>query len=104
MDNLERRNEAILWESPFSLNLTYIEPDIVYCVDVYNITCGKAHIVSDCDVINTSYTNQALQSGYIYEYTVTPRSNVEDAQNGTSTRILGGPTMPDKHDLFSLSS
>ena len=84
VDSLERQNETILWEASFSIYLI-----IVYCVDVYNITCGRAHIISDCDVTNTSYTNEALQSGYIYEYTVTPRSNVEGAHNGTSTNVTG---------------
>ena len=90
MKNLERRNDVILWDAPFSLNLTNVEPDIVYCVDVYNITCGgRELLISDCDVMETRYTSDVLQSGYIYEYTVTPRSNVEGAQNGTSKTVTG---------------
>ena len=89
MVNLERRNASIIWEAPFSLNLTNVEPDIVYCVEVYNITCGgRELLISDCDVMETSYTS-TLQPGYIYEYTVTPRSNVEGAQNGTSKNVTG---------------
>ena len=34
-------------------------------------------------------TNDALQLGYIYEYTVTSRSNVEGATNGTSVTVIG---------------
>ena len=91
MVNFKRRNTAVIvWEAPFSLNLTNIEPDIVYCVEVYNITCGgRDLLISDCDVMETSYTSDVLQSGYIYEYTVTPSSNVEGAQNGTSKTITG---------------
>ena len=91
VDGLERRHEAeIVWEAPFSLNLTNAEPDIVYCVEVYNITCGgRELLISDCDVMETSYTSDVLQPGYIYEYTVTPRSNVEGAQNGTSKNVTG---------------
>ena len=91
VDGLERINEAVIvWEAPFSLNLTNVEPDIVYCVEVYNITCGRRELlISDCDVMETSYTSDVLQPGYIYEYTVTPRSNVEGAQNGTSKTVTG---------------
>ena len=91
VDGLERRHEAeIVWAAPFSLNLTNVEPDIVYCVEVYNITCGgRELLISDCDVMETSYTSDVLQPGYIYEYTVTPRTNVEGAQNGTSKTITG---------------
>ena len=90
MVNLERKNTTISWEAPFSLNLTNVEPNIAYCVEVYNITCGgRELLISDCDVMETSYTSETLQPGYIYEYMVTPRSNVEGAQNGTSKTITG---------------
>ena len=108
MKNLERNETTISWDAPFSLgltnvdpdikiywdapfspNFTNVKPDIVYCVEVYDITCGRSHIISDCDVMETSFTSDALQSGYIYEYTVTPRSNVAGAQNGTSLTITG---------------
>ena len=77
----------IEWVAPFSLNLTNAEPDIVYCVEVYNITCGRSLVISDCNVLETSYSSDDLQPGYIYEYTVTPRSNVEGAQNGASLLV-----------------
>ena len=90
MKNLERRNDVILWDAPFSLNLTNVEPDIVYCVDVYNITCGgRELLISDCEIMETSYTSDVFQPGYIYEYMVTPRSNVEGAQNGIRKNITG---------------
>ena len=89
VDNLSRDHDTIMWEAPFSLNLTNVDPDIVYCVEVYNITCGRSFLISECDVMETSYTNDALLPGYIYEYTVTPRSNVEGASNGTSQNASG---------------
>ena len=42
---------TLMWESLFSLNLTTAEPDIVYCMDVYDITSGRTarnHLISDC--------------------------------------------------------
>ena len=84
--SLTKIDSTISWGAPFSLDLTNIEPDIVYCVDVYNITCGGRDLVSsDCSVTDTNYTS--LSDGYLYEYIVTPRSNVEGAQNGTESHI-----------------
>ena len=81
---------TLSWNEPFFLDLTNIDPDTIYCVEVYNITCGgRELLISDCDVMETSYTSDVLQPGYIYEYTVTPRSNVEGAQNGTSKKVKG---------------
>ena len=87
--NLKRNGSTLLWEAPFSFDLTNVDPDIVYCVEVYNITCGRSLLISECDVMETSYTNEALHSGYSYEYTVTPRSNVEGAENGTGLTVTG---------------
>ena len=49
-----------MWDAPFSLDLTNAEPDIVYCVEVYNITCRRSLLISECDVMETSYTNDGL--------------------------------------------
>ena len=80
-----------MWNAPFSLDLTNANPDIVYCVEVYNITCERRDlIISDCNVTEPSYTSDDIApDGYIYEYTVTPRSNVEEAKNGTSLTVTG---------------
>ena len=85
-------NSTISWNPPPSLDLTNVEPDIVYGVDVYNITCGgRELLISDCDVTETSYTSDVIApDGYIYEYIVTPRSNVEGAINGTPSQPLRG--------------
>ena len=86
--SLTKVDSTLSWEAPFSLDLTNIDPDIVYCVDVYNITCGGRDLVSsDCHVTDTNYT--AFSDGYLYEYIVTPRSNVEGAGNGTSRQWRG---------------
>ena len=105
MSNVSKHPSTLSWTVPFSLDLTNIEPDIVYCVEVYNITCGgRELVISDCDVMESSFTNDALQSGYIYEYTVTPRSNVAGAQNGTSLTITGELLLPMLLHVFGLLS
>ena len=81
---------TVTWEAPFSLDLTGVDPDIVYCVEVYNITCGVDDlVVGDCNVTEVQYVNEQLQQGYIYRFTITPRSNGQDAQNGTSNTKEG---------------
>ena len=89
MNKLVRNTSTLSWEPPFSLNLTNAEPDVIYHVEVYNITCGRSHLISELDVIETSCTNNVLHSGYIYEYTVTPRSNVQGATSGKSKTVTG---------------
>ena len=87
-----KNSSTLSWTPPFSLDLTGVDPDIVYCVDIYNITCGRRDLViSDCSVTEPSYTSDDIAPrGYIYEYIVTPRSNVEGARNGTPSRPFRG--------------
>ena len=87
---IKRSPSIITWEAPFSLDLTGVDPDIVYCVEVYNITCGVDDlVVGDCDVTEPRFVDNRLQQGYIYRITITPRSNGQDAQNGTSNTKEG---------------
>ena len=81
---VKRNSFTIIWEPPFSLDLTNFDPDIIYCVEVYNITCGVHDLVfGDCNVTEPRYVDSRLQQGFIYRITVTPRSNGQNAQNGT---------------------
>ena len=92
MKQLRKESYTLSWDPPYSLDLTNVDPDIAYCVEVYNITCGGRELVfSDCNVIENSYTSDAIApDSYIYEYIVTPRSNVRGAQNGTPSQPLRG--------------
>ena len=89
-------NVTLSWDPPFSLNLTTAEPDIQYCVDVYNVTGGgDDHLQSVCDITDTYYTFTASDPDQLFNFTVTPRSNVEGSLNGTTSQpvqgyILGG--------------
>ena len=89
---LRKEGPALIWDPPFFLDLTNVDPDIAYCVEVYNITCGGRELVfSDCNVTENSYTSDVIApDGYIYEYIITPRSNVQGAQNGTPSQPLRG--------------
>ena len=89
---MRHSSHNITWEPPFSLDLTNIDPDIVYCVEVYNITCGeRILLLNDYNVIGTQYYINDVSDPimYVYEITITPRSNVAGALNGTPLVVKG---------------
>lgn len=98
LESMPKSNTSIItWNPPFSLNLSNIEPDIVYCVDIFNITCGYLdHLVSDCNVLDQMYAFSPTieDSRYIYAIQITPRSNVRGVRNGTSLILQGDLRIP----------
>ena len=84
-------NIQLTWQPPFSLNLTTAEPDIVYCVDLisFNTTGGEDHLVSNCSVFNPyyNYTVEKPDPRDLFQFQVTPRSNVQGAGNGTTNEV-----------------
>ena len=88
--NIKRNSSTITWEAPFSIDLTGVDPDIIYCVEVYNITCGVDDlVVGDCYVTEPHFLDNRLQQEYVYRIIITPRSNGQDAQNGTNNTKQG---------------
>ena len=82
----------LAWQPPFSLNLTTAEPDIVYCVDVFNITDGNTerdHLISNCSVFETYYNFEVdnPDTKDLFQFIITARSNVEGARNGTAREV-----------------
>ena len=90
--HISRNSSTLSWDAPYSLDLTGVDPDVVYCVEVFNITCGRRDlIISDCNVTEPSYTSDVIgRNGYIYEYIVIPRNNVPGTRNGTPSQPLRG--------------
>ena len=96
--NYTTNTTTITWRPPFSLDLTNIDPDIVYCIEVYSITMSfsvRELVVIDCNVTEPSYHSNILHPSYIYNITITPRSNVEGSLNGTSANYSGGTLSSD---------
>ena len=81
---------SIAWEAPFSLNLTNAEPDVLYYVDVYNITEGGEVMVESVNITEEYYTfsHANLSLRQEFNFTVTPVSNVLGAVNGTNSEHL----------------
>lgn len=80
-----------MWDPPYSLDLTSTDPDIVYCVDVYNHSCAnhRIHIISNCSIEDSVYPYNSPQDIGLLEYVVTPRSNAEGVINGTPSVLKG---------------
>ena len=76
------------WLSLPSLDLNDTDPDIVYSVELYKITCGEDIFMSREDVFVNS-TNNTVDLMEIYKVIITARNNVERARNGTSVEIRG---------------
>ena len=94
------------WMPPFSLDLTAVDPDIAYCVDVFNITDGGPfHLSSNCSILWPSYTFTVENPDPKdeFEFTVTPRSNVQGARNGTRSQITGRFSLQRKLVISSLA-
>ena len=90
-------NQAYLsysWDPPPSLDLTDVEPDIVYCVEIYNITCGHMDLLhSECDLTLPVFVGDELNPSYVYQINVTPRINAVGTSNGTHVSKRGTGTM-----------
>ncbi len=76
----------VTWVAPFSLNLTTAEPDIQYCVDVYNVTEEEDDVLqSECDITTTQYLFDVAYPVGTYKFSVAPQSNVDGSLNGTTS-------------------
>ena len=89
---------SLLWQPPFTLNLSNVEPNIVYCIDVYAITCGIVHVFGRCDILQLyfHYSINDSDPRSEYQFIITPRSNVAGAINGTSSEPITGRFMASK--------
>ena len=87
-------NIIFTWKPPYSLNLTRIEPDVAYCIDIYNVTNGSHYhdrLISDCNVTTTQYTFNDVSHPdprNLFRFTITPRSNIAGAKNGTPSEPM----------------
>lgn len=93
VSNLRRdpSNSIITWTPPYSLNLTDVEPDITYCVDVYNITCGKEDsLIHDCTITEPKYSNLLiLQRADLFKIAIVPRSSIQGSVAGVKHVVRG---------------
>ncbi len=84
---LIQRNLAIAlnWTAPHTLDISGVDPDITYCVDVVSST-SSATCHSECGIIVTEFTYFLPPRSFCDEYTfvITP---VNIVGNGTSSLL-----------------
>ena len=72
-----------------SLDLTDIDPDILYSVELFKITCGQNVSISR-EVVSINCTSkEGLDMMQIYKAVIVARNNVTGARDGPSVEMKG---------------
>lgn len=95
VDNLtaisSRSSILLTWIPPFSLDITGVDPDIEYCIEVYNITSANSTIetITNCSVLlpKFSFTLDPPNPCYEFEFRVIPFNG---AGNGSTSAPVKG--------------
>ena len=80
---------TVVWDLLPTLDLTDIDPDIVYTVELFMITCGQNVSISRTVVAGNSATEENLDLMQIYKAVIAARNNVREVRNGPSVEIRG---------------
>ena len=72
---------TVSWAKAPSLNLTDVEPDVLYIVEIRTM-CDEVLQIDFTTILQYEFPNPHPR--FPYELVVTPRSNVEGAKNGES--------------------
>ena len=79
-----------MWDCLPTLDLTDIDPDIVYTVELVKITRDqRVSVVSHRVVAGSNATEENLDLMQIYKALIAARNNVQRAMNGPSVEIQG---------------
>ena len=78
----------VMWDPLPTLDLTGIDPDIVYTVELVKIICGQKVSVSRRVVAGSNMTEENLDLMQIYKAVIAARNNVQGAMNGPSMEII----------------
>ena len=76
------------WDPLPTIDLTDRDPDIIYHVEIFNVTCGQSILIID-ENVTESITINTLDLMEIYRAIVTPRNNVPGYINGPSSVLQG---------------
>ena len=79
----------VMWDSLPTLDLTGIDPDVVYTVELVKIICGQKVSMSRRVVAGSNLTEENLDLMQIYKAIIAARNNVPGAMNGPSVEIEG---------------
>ena len=79
----------LTWDAPFSLDITGVDPDIQYRVDVIvdNIPLGTYHNINISEFNFTMDGHNGTNTSVIYEFQITP---INGAGDGTTSDPVTG--------------
>ena len=78
-----------LWNPLPTLDINDTDPDILYTVELYQITCGQNILINRTEVAGSNITEEGLDLMQIYKAVIAARNNVRDARNGPTAEING---------------
>ena len=79
----------IFWNPLPSLDISDTDPDIVYTVELFRITCGQNVLISHSVMAGSNAVLENLDLMQIYKAVVAARNNVPEARNGPSMEMEG---------------
>ena len=72
-----------------TLDINDTDPDILYTIELYQITCGQNILINRTEVAGSNVTEEGLDLMQIYKAVIAARNNVRDARNGPTAEING---------------
>ena len=78
-----------LWNPLPTLDITDVDPDILYTVELYQITCGQNILINRTEVAGSNVTEEGLDLMQIYKAVIAARNNVREARNGPTAEMKG---------------
>ena len=80
---------TIMWNPLPTLDINDTDPDILYTVELYRITCGQNILINRTEVAGSNVTEEGLDLMHIYKAVIAARNNVRGARNGPTAEIKG---------------
>ena len=78
-----------MWSPLPTLDINDTDPDIVYTVELYQITCSQNIPINRTEVAGNNVTEEGVDLMQIYKAVIAARNNVRGARNGPSTETSG---------------
>ena len=79
----------MIWDPLPTLDLTDIDPDILYTVELFKTTCGQNVPISHRIMSTNSASEESIDLMQIYKAVIAARNNVTEARNGPGVEIKG---------------
>ena len=76
-----------LWNPLPTLDINDTDPDILYTVELYQITCGQNILINRTEVAGSNVTEEGLDLMQIYKAFIAARNNVRGARNGPNVEF-----------------